>query len=156
MGVYRGCEIPDQLHYDVEHDVWVRIETGGEATLGMTDPAQSRCGKLVSVRFKKVGRKVLRGESLATIESAKWVGPFPAPLSGEIVATNEAAFRADILVANKDPYGAGWLVRLRPSDLDGERSQLQSGPEAFALYQARILEMKLNCFRCAEGGHGPD
>ena len=52
-------------------------------------------------------------KSLVTIESAKWVGPFPAVLTGEIVATNEAAFHADILTANKDPYGAGWLVRIR-------------------------------------------
>lgn len=120
----------------------------------MTDLAQTRCGKVVSVRFKAPGRRVRRGQSLATIESAKWVGPFPAALSGEIVGTNEAAFRRDILVANKDPYGAGWLVRLRPAELEAERALLATGPEALERYQARITELDVHCFRCAEAGDG--
>jgi glycine cleavage system H protein len=124
--------------------------------MGMTDLAQTRCGKVVSIRFKAVGRRVSRGQSLATIESAKWVGPFPAVLSGEIVATNEAAFRQDILLANKDPYGAGWLVRLRPTALEAERSVLVTGTEAFERYRARIAEYKIICFRCAEGSDGQD
>lgn len=151
MGVFSGCDIPEALHYDVEHDVWARFDASGEITLGMTDPAQTRCGKLVSVRFKKVGRHVPRGQSLATIESAKWVGPFPAVLSGEIVANNEAAFRDDILVANKDPYGAGWLVRIRPSDAESESQELVTGQEASLRYQARIAALEIHCYRCAEG-----
>ncbi|HYM62938.1 MAG TPA: glycine cleavage system protein H [Thermoanaerobaculia bacterium] len=147
--VIRGCDIPEELHYDVEHDVWARFEPTGEVTLGMTDPAQTRCGKLVSIRFKTVGRRIARGQSLVTIESAKWVGPFPAVLSGEIMATNEAAFRADILAANKDPYGAGWLMRIRPTDLDAERGALVTGQQAQALYQARIAQLEINCMRCA-------
>ncbi len=154
MGVYRGCDIPETLFYDVERDVWARFEADGLVTLGMTDPAQTRCGKVVSIRFKAVGRQVGRGRSLATIESAKWVGPFPAVLSGEIVATNEAAFKRDILVANRDPYGAGWLVRLRPGDLEAERGLLLTGAEARERYRARIDELKINCFRCAEGDSG--
>jgi len=152
MAVYRGCEIPEELHYDIERDVWVRLEPHGEVTLGMTDPAQSRCGKLVSLRFKAVGRHVARGQSLATIESAKWVGPFPAVLSGEIVATNEASFRADVLAANKDPYGAGWLTRIRPTELDAERGGLVTGAEAVERYRERIAGLKLNCFRCGAAG----
>ncbi len=115
----------------------------------MTDPAQTRCGRVVSVRFKAVGRRVGRGQSLATIESAKWVGPFPAVVSGVIVATNEAAFTRDILVANKDPYGEGWLVRLRPDALDAERDALVTGAEALARYRDRIDANAINCMRCA-------
>ncbi len=154
--VISGCDIPEALHYDIERDVWARFEPSGEVTLGMTDAAQTRCGKVVSIRFKKVGRQVARGQSLVTIESAKWVGPFPAVLSGEIVANNEAAFRADILAANKDPYGAGWLVRIRPSELQAERDDLVTGEQALALYQARIDELKIHCYRCAEGADGKD
>lgn len=154
MGAWQGCEIPEALFYDVERDVWARFEAGGEVTLGMTDPAQTRCGKVVSIRFKAVGRRVLRGQSLATLESAKWVGPFPAVLSGEIVATNETAFKQDILVANRDPYGAGWLVRLRPTNLEAERGTLTTGREAFERYRARISEHRITCFRCAEGSDG--
>lgn len=156
MAVFSGCDIPDALHYEVERDVWARFETSGEVTLGMTDPAQTRCGKLVSIRFKAVGRRVPRGQSLATIESAKWVGPFPAVLSGEIVANNEAAFRSDILTANKDPYGAGWLVRIRPTALEEERGNLVTGEQALARYQERIAELRMNCMRCAEGTDGND
>jgi len=148
--VISGCDIPENLHYSVDHDVWARFESTGEVTFGMTDPAQTRCGKLVSIRFKKVGRHVDRGQSLATIESAKWVGPFPAVLSGEIIANNEAAFRADILTANKDPYGAGWLVRIRPSGLEAERRGLLSGEQAVERYRARIAELKMHCYRCAD------
>lgn len=150
-----GCEIPEGLAYDVERDVWVRFDPGELVTMGMTDPAQSRCGKVVSVRFKAVGRRVALGQSLATIESAKWVGPFPAVLSGEIAETNEAAFRRDVLVANRDPYGAGWLVRLRPDRLAEERGRLLTGEAAAERYAARIAALGIRCFRCAEGSDGP-
>jgi glycine cleavage system H protein len=149
--LYRGCELPDGLWYDVERDVWARVEGDGSVTLGMTDPAQTRCGKVVSVRFKAVGRRVRLGQSLATIESAKWVGPFPAILSGQIVATNEPAFGRDILLANKDPYGEGWLVRIRPDRLDEEQAALLTGAAALERYRARIDEAGINCMRCAEG-----
>jgi glycine cleavage system H protein len=148
--VHRGCELPDDLLYAVEKDVWARLEGDGTATLGMTDPAQTRCGKIVHIRFKPVGRQLARWQSAATIESAKWVGPFPTPVSGEIVATNEDGFRKDILAANKDPYGAGWLVRVRPSKLDDERGGLAAGEAARNTYVRRIDDAELSCFRCAE------
>ncbi len=133
----------------MDRDVWARLERDGTVTLGMTDPAQTRCGKVVSVRFKPGGRRVAIGQSLATIESAKWVGPFPAPLSGVIAANNEAGFTADILAANRDPYGAGWLVRLEPAAWEAERARLLTGPAAAERYRARIDEHKVNCMRCA-------
>lgn len=148
--IWRGCELPEDLAYDVERDVWARLEGDGTVTLGMTDPAQTRCGRIVSLRFKPVGRRVQRGQSLATIESAKWVGPFPAVLTGTIAAHNEATFRADVLAANRDPYGAGWLVRLAPSAWADERHHLLTGPEALARYRARIDEQQVTCLRCAE------
>jgi len=154
MAIYRGCEVPEDLFFDVSRDVWVRFEHGGEVTLGMTDPAQSRCGRLVSLRFKKIGREVERGQSLATVESAKWVGPFPAVISGEILATNESGFRQDILAANKDPYGQGWLVRLKPTRLESEGGSLVTGAAAVDRYRERIDAQKLHCYRCADEGAG--
>src|SRR5688500_10151424 len=102
-------------------NTWVRLEDDGSALLGMTDVAQTRCGKIVSISFKPVGRVIPRGRTLAVIESAKWVGPFRNPLSGEILATNEDTFAADGLIANRDPYGEGWLVRVAPNALEEER-----------------------------------
>jgi glycine cleavage system H protein len=150
VAVLNGCEIPEDLAYDVEREVWVRFEADGTATLGMTDCGQARAGKLVNIRFKGPGKALRRGQSAATIESAKWVGPFPAPLSGEIVETNEATFRRDILAANKDPYGRGWILRLLPSALEAERGDLVTGSAAVDAYRKRIAELNLTCIRCAE------
>jgi glycine cleavage system H protein len=150
MAVYYGCDIPEDLWYDFERDLWVRFEPDGLATLGMTDTAQTRGGKLVNITFKKPGKLVAQGKSAATIESAKWVGPFPLPFSGEVVANNEATFRRDLLIANRDPYGEGWLVRVRPTNLDAERGHLLTGAQAVEKYQQRIVELKIRCFRCVE------
>ncbi len=148
--IYRGCEFPEGLSYDVERDVWVRRDEDGCVTLGMTDPAQAQCGKFVHLRFKAVGRTLQRGQSAATIESAKWVGPFPTPLTGEIVATNEAEFKQDILLANRDPYGVGWLVRLKPTRLEEEWPDLLPQDQAFERYKAKIAERDMQCYRCAD------
>ena len=147
--IYYACDIPEDLYYDIQRDVWIRFD-GDMATLGMTDVAQTRCGKIAAISFRDVGKKVLQGKTLATIESAKWVGPFPAPFSCEIVATNEEGFAKNILLANKDPYGVGWLVKVRPINLDSERSHLITGQEAAEKYKVRIQELKVNCLRCVE------
>jgi glycine cleavage system H protein len=69
---------------------------------------------------------------------------------GTVVETNEAAFRADILVANRDPYGTGWLVRLQPDAWDPAAIGLVTGPDAVTSYDGRIDELGISCFRCAD------
>lgn len=145
---WRGCVLPDGLLYDVVRHVWVRFEEG-EAVLGMTDVAQTMSGQVVQISWKERGKEVARGRPLAVIESAKWVGPFTSPLSGEIVATNEAGFARDILVANRDPYGEGWLVRLRPTKVEEERGDLLASDTAFERYRELIEAEGIHCFRCA-------
>ncbi len=151
--VYRGCELPGGILYDVEGDLWARVE-GDVMRVGMTDVAQTRMGKLLSIRFKRPGRRVKAGGSVATVESAKWVGPIHSPWAGEIVVANEAAFAADILVANKDPYGEGWVSVVRPDDPAAPLRPLLEGEEAVVAYQARIEELELSCFRCDPGEFG--
>lgn len=147
--IYYACDIPEDLTYDIERDVWIRFE-GDVAVLGMTDVAQTRCGKFAAVSFRTVGKQVQQGKALATVESAKWVGPFPAPFSCEIVETNEAGFSKDILLANKQPYTAGWLVKVRPTDLENERDHLVTGQDAADKYKEKIKELKVNCLRCID------
>jgi glycine cleavage system H protein len=147
--IYYACDIPDDLMYDVDRDVWIRFD-GDLATLGMTDVAQTRCGKIAAISFRDVGKKVVQGKALATIESAKWVGPFPAPFSCEILETNQASFARDILITNKEPYTTGWLVRVRPLNLEAERGHLVTGDEALEKYKARIKDLKINCLRCID------
>ena len=147
--IYYACDIPEDLYYDVERDVWICFE-GELAVLGMTDVAQTRCGKIAAISFRAVGKKVMQGKTLATIESAKWVGPFPAPFSCEIIETNEAGFAKDILAANKEPYTTGWLMKVKPIDLDKERDHLVTGADAAEKYKVRIQELKVNCLRCID------
>ncbi|MCC7360657.1 MAG: hypothetical protein IT317_14345 [Anaerolineales bacterium] len=149
MAILYGCDIPEDYYFDLERDLWVRFE-GDLAVLGMTDLAQTRGGKLVNLVFKKLGKVIAQGKSAATIESAKWVGPFPMPFSGELVAVNQATFSADILAANKDPYGAGWLVKVRPVNLAAERGHLLTGADAVAAYRAKIEALGVHCYRCIE------
>lgn len=147
--IYFACDIPEDLYYDIERDVWIRFE-GEIAVLGMTDVAQTRCGKVAAISFKAVGKKVVEGKTLATIESAKWVGPFPAPFSCEIVETNEDGFAKDRLLANKEPYTTGWLVKVRSTNLENERGHLVTGNQAAENYKERIKELKVNCLRCID------
>ncbi len=149
MAVYYGCDIPEDCYFDLERDVWIRFE-GELAVLGMTDVAQTRGGKLVTITFKKPGKALKPGQSAAIIESAKWVGPFPMPFSGEIVETNEAGFARDILLVNKDPYGAGWLVKVRPTNLEAERAHLLTGAAAVEAYREKIVGLGVKCFRCVD------
>lgn len=150
MTIYYGCDIPEDLYFHPEYDAWVRFADDGSATLGMTDIAQTLAGKLLQIRFKPVGRVVNAGRSAATIESAKWVGPFRMPFEAEILATNGAAFRQDVLIANKQPYGDGWLVRVRPLQPATARDELITGDEAVAYYRKRIDEQEIRCFRCVD------
>jgi glycine cleavage system H protein len=147
--LWHGCVVPDDLLYDVGMNVWVRLE-GDVAVLGMTDVAQTMGGRMVQVSWKKTGRSYPRGRSVAVIESAKWVGPFPTPLTGELIEVNERVFAADVAIANRDPYGAGWMARLRPADLAGERQHLVDGAAAFAAYRDLIDEQNIRCYRCAD------
>ena len=147
--VYYACDIPEDLTYDIERDVWIRFEADF-AVLGMTDVAQTRCGKIAAISFRDVRKKIAQGKALATIESAKWVGPFPAPFSCEILETNEEGFARDILITNKEPYTSGWLVKVRPANLEEEGGHLVTGEEAAEKYKARIQELKINCLRCID------
>ncbi len=143
MAEVRGCRLPEDVHYWVEKHVWARL-ADGEAVVGMTDAAQKLAGRILYVNPKKAGRAVERGQSLATVESAKYVGPVPSPLSGEIVAVNERV-RREASVVNEDPYGEGWVVRLRPTRLEEELGSLLTGAAAVDAYRRRLEEENLAC-----------
>ena len=109
---------PDQLKYHREHD-WARVE-GDTATLGVTWYAQDALGELVHYEPPDVGSSLARDESYGEVESVKAVSDLIAPLSGEVVEVNQAVVEAPETV-NSDPYGEGWLVKIRlaePSEVD--------------------------------------
>ena len=104
---------PEELKYHQEHD-WARIE-GEEATFGITWYAQDALGEVVFFDPPEVGSSVTKDESYAEVESVKAVSDVIAPLSGEIVEVNTALGDAPETI-NTDPYGEGWLVKVRLSD----------------------------------------
>lgn len=104
---------PETLQYTDSHE-WVRREADGTVTVGITDHAQDQLGDVVFVQNPEPGRKVTKGEECGIIESVKAAADIYAPLSGEIVAVNEALADAPERI-NEDPYSA-WLFRIRPSD----------------------------------------
>ncbi len=104
---------PDDLKYHEEHD-WARVE-GDEATLGITWFAADALGELVHFEPPEVGASVAKDQSYGEVESVKAVSDVIAPLSGEVLAVNEQVVGEPETV-NDDPYGNGWLIRIRLSD----------------------------------------
>ena len=110
---------PDDLKYSSDHE-WVRVD-GETATIGITDYAQGELGDIVYVSLPEAGEQVEPGSVIGELESTKSVSDLFAPVAGEVVSRNEALESNPELV-NSDPYGEGWLIKLRlgeDADLDG-------------------------------------
>jgi glycine cleavage system H protein len=114
---------PDELRYHDEHD-WARIE-GDEATFGITWYAQDSLGEVVFYEPPEVGANVQKDSSYAEVESVKAVSDVIAPLSGEVTAVNEALGDAPERI-NEDPYGDGWLIKVRLSSPEEAETLLEA------------------------------
>jgi glycine cleavage system H protein len=123
---------PEELRYHPEHD-WARID-GAEATFGITWFAQEALGEVVFFEPPEVGATVSKDEAYAEVESVKAVSDVFAPLSGEVIAVNEEAGETPELI-NQDPYGEGWMVRVKLSDPAEADSLLDA-----AAYRAMLAE----------------
>lgn len=124
-------EVPQQLRYTARHE-WVRDEQDGLITVGITFFAQDELGDVVYVDLPPAGAEVERDQPFGEVESTKSVSDLYAPVSGEIVERNEELDDRPDLV-NREPYGEGWMVRIRPSD----REQLDALLDA-AAYRERL------------------
>ena len=124
--------IPADLRYTKEHE-WVRVE-GDVATVGITDHAAEQLGDIVFVELPAVGSALVQFSTFGVVESVKAVSDLFAPVGGEVVETN-ADLASTPEVVNSDPYGAGWMVRVRLA----EPAQLDAllGPDA---YEALVAE----------------
>lgn len=107
-------QIREGLRYTNNHE-WVRLESNGTVTVGISDYAQDALGDVVYVDLPAVGRSVAAGESIAEVESTKSVNDVYAPISGVVTTVNEPLMDAPELV-NSDPFGAGWFVTITPVD----------------------------------------
>jgi glycine cleavage system H protein len=124
-------KVPPELRYLKSHE-WARLESDGSVTVGITDHAQAALGDLVYIELPDVGRTVKGGEACAVVESVKAASDVYSPVSGEIVAGN-AELGGQPELINRDPYGSGWIMRVRPTD----KSQFA------ALLDARAYEAAL-------------
>lgn len=137
MPTVKGCNLPDDLLYDVGNHIWFKEVGDGNVRVGMTAIATAMAGKLVAYTPKAVGKTVKAGKSCATVESGKWVGPAKVAAAGEVVEINEA-LSATPSLANDDPYGAGWLIVLKPEDWASVSPTLVSGADVAGPYEEKM------------------
>lgn len=111
-------KVPANLKYTGSHE-WVRQESDGTVTVGITEFAQDALGDLVYVELPEVDQEVDSGGDMAVVESVKAASDVYAPIAGTVVAVNEA-LSDDPEIINSDPYGEGWIVRLKPGGDEGD------------------------------------
>ncbi len=119
-------EIPGDLLYSSEHE-WLRLE-GDIGEVGISDYAQGELGDIVFVELPAAGDQVVQGQVFGTVEAVKTVADLYAPVSGEILAVN-ADLTEDAAQVNTDPYGVGWMIKIRLQDVSDAKTLL--GPEAY-------------------------
>ena len=144
MATVNNCNLPEELYYDIEKQVWGRLEADGTITVGMTAPGAAQAGQLLHLKPKKPGTQVARQKSIGTAESGKWVGAVASPVSGEVIEANEA-LGSDAAMVNRDPYGTGWVVKIRPSDWETEKGSLVTGAAAIEAYKAKMTQDNISC-----------
>ena len=125
--------VPADLRFTKEHE-WVRVD-GDLATIGVSAHAADQLGDIVFVDLPPVGRVLAQHATFGVVESVKAVSDLFAPVGGEVVETNDEALRADPELVNSDPYGGGWMIRVRVAD----PSQVAGLLDA-AAYEALIAE----------------
>jgi glycine cleavage system H protein len=147
MPIVKGCMLPDELLYDVESQVWYRELLDGLVEVGVTSVAVAMAGTIVAVTPKRAGRRLAAGNACAVFESGKFVGPAKVAFPAEIVRSNDAIMERPAL-AHSDPYGAAWLVVLRPDDWNSAKALLTLGRDVAAPY---LELMRLASFAGCDG-----
>lgn len=144
MSEVNGCRLPDDLYYWPDKHVWARPEDDGTMVVGMTDVAQSLAGKIIVVNLRSKGKTLAKGKSAGTLESGKWVGTVSTPVAGEVIAINEE-LKANPTMINDDPYGSGWLVRIRPTSWETDRDSLVTGADGIHMYRQKLEQEGISC-----------
>ncbi|MEM0075153.1 MAG: glycine cleavage system protein H [Nitrososphaerota archaeon] len=139
---FRGCRFPDGFLYDVEYHVWVKLESD-IALIGATDPGQAYAGEIIYIKVKDVGTSLERGAIAATVESAKYMGPMRAPLSGIVIEVNPLVKNQPSAI-NSDPYST-WVLKIRPTKADEEMKNLLRAKDAAERYKSIIEEWGIEC-----------
>jgi len=134
---HKGYKLAEDVRYHKEH-MWARRE-GELVVVGVTDFAQRLAGDIVYVDMPMEGDIVTKDKPFGTIETGKWVGKLYAPVNGTVAAYNEAV-EDDALVINEDPYGRGWVIKVRPSD-PSEYDRLLAVADYTPIMDAKLKEL---------------
>lgn len=141
MALIRGFDLPDDLYYLVEKHVWTTAPVEGVSRVGMTPVAYQLLRHslvAISVKASVIGKEVAKGKSVAMIESLKFIGPLPAPFTGVVLRANPL-LDGDPSIAERDPYGEGWIVEMTTPDWEAAAAGLVTGEAGLAAYR-KLLE----------------
>lgn len=128
-----AADFPRELHYTESHE-WVRLDSDDTVLVGISDFAQHQLGDLVFVELPDVHTVLEQGDEMSVVESVKTAADVYAPISGEVIEVNQQLESRPELI-NQDPYGDGWICRIKPSDLD-ELDELMDADE----YESKVAE----------------
>lgn len=123
-----GYEFPDELHYLVEFDMWARRDPDGLIRVGATSLGAALAGEIVAFLPKRIGERIERGRSFGAIELFKTIISAKSPVGGELVEPNPLLQRTPTLI-NRDPYGDGWMARIRAVDWMADSRMLTHGAD---------------------------
>lgn len=140
----RGCLLPEDRLYDLEHDVWWSTD-GATARLGLLGTMAAFAGPFVSFSYRPVEGMVGRGRSVATVESARYTGAIRLPVDAEVVERNPNLAGTPRLL-NDAPYGAGWVVRVRPVRPDDIPRFLETAAQVAGRLDERIQSQRIRCW----------
>jgi len=147
MSEIRGCNLPEDLYYLIEKHVWAKPMGDGTLRIGMTAVAAKLAGEKlagVTIKAKNIGQEIAQGKSVATVESSKFVGPVPAPVTGILLRGNEK-LASDPNIASRDPYGEGWIAEIKPANWDADKASLVTGADGIKAYQAKLEADNISC-----------
>jgi glycine cleavage system H lipoate-binding protein/TusA-related sulfurtransferase len=139
------CDFPEDVLYDLENNVWIRLDPAGLARLGITSVYSALAGRLNEVKFKPVGIHLVRGQSVATIESTRYFGVVRTPCTGRLTAVN-SRLGGEPKLANDAPYGEGWFVEIERDRSSGGLESLVEPRAVTDKIRAQIRELRVRCF----------
>lgn len=141
MAQIEGIHVPDELYYQPEDHLWLRVEGAQRARVGLDDLAQRSAGKVTAVRLKPAGRPIAKGKPFGTMEAGKYVGPLKAPVAGMVVEINAEVMNQPGLL-NSDPYGRGWLILVEVEDAARDLAELIHGDAVTAWLVQTIADWR--------------
>jgi glycine cleavage system H protein len=141
-----GCLVPEDRLYDLEHEVWWKLEDGGAtARLGVMATFGAFAGPFRELVFRPVDGPLARGRSIATVESVRLIGAVRLPHAAEVIDRNPEVARRPRLL-NDEPYDAGWIVRVRPGEFSSDPDGLETAVQVAGRLEERIRTRRVRCW----------